>query len=232
MHRRFPGSPRSLVRGIIAGAAVFVATLSGEPASAAGIGGTLAYHRSSANLEDTDDFWADLDTDSHTVGFGVAFDTNLAQDRLFNYRLNLSLELVDQDVSQAGVHNQVQGTNVALDQTFGFGFVRTPRFRVFMGPSIHLGVGEIDDEIDVDGFEFDYEETSVTAGIGPELGVNYHLGHHLTFSTSAYARYGVQFQVFDDDFDDGGSDGVFVGDEWRAGLVTSVFFRFGEDIGP
>lgn len=227
-----PASRRGLVRGLSAGLAVVLGALSAELASAGGIGGTLSYHRSSADLEDTDDFWADLDTDSDTVGFGVVFDSNLAQDRLFNYRLNLSLELVDQDVSQAGLHNQVQGTNVALDQTFGFGFLRTDRFRVFMGPSIHLGVGEIDDEIDVDGFEFDYEETSVTAGIGPELGINYHVGRHLTFSTSAYVRYGLQVQVFDDDFDDGGSDGVFVGEEWRAGLVTSVFFRFGEDIGP
>lgn len=203
--------------------------LASESARAGGFGGSLSYTRSQSKLDDVDDFWADLNTESDEVGIGLVFDTNLAQDRLFNYRLNASLAFVDEEVGQAGLENQVQGTNVSLDQTFGFGFIRTPTVRVFIGPSLHLGVGRIDDNIHVNGFRENYERTSFTAGLGPELGINFHVGRHLTFSTSAFVRYGFQVQSFQRLFDEGGSDGDFVGSDLRAGLVTSVFFRFGRD---
>lgn len=211
------------------GALLVLVGLAASSASAGGVGGSFSYTRSETRLKDVDDVWADLDTHSDIAGFGVVFDTNLAQDRLFNYRLNASIQFVDQEVEQQGVGNSVEGTSLALDQTFGFGIVRTPEFRLFVGPSIHLGVGGMDDEIDVGGFEDDYDQTTFTAGIGPELGMNFNLGSHLTLSFSTFARYGVQVQSFDDFFDDLGSDGDFVGDEVRVGAVASVFFRFGRD---
>jgi len=126
----------------------------------AGLGESLSYNYGDAELEDDDDYWADLDTETDAVGLGFVFDSNLAQDRLFNYRVNASLEYFEQKVSQGGFEDRVEGTRVAIDQTFGFGFIRTPAIRVFAGPSLHLGVGRIDDEID-DGFsDFDYEVTS------------------------------------------------------------------------
>lgn len=205
------------------------ALLNAATADAGGFGGSLGYGRSQSKLDDVDDFWADLHTEADEAAIGLVFDTNLAQDRLFNYRLNVSLAFVDEEVGQAGLENQVQGTNVALDQTFGFGLVRTPQVRVFLGPSLHLGVGRIDDHIRVSGFRENYERTAFTAGLGPELGFNYNVGRHLTLSTSAYVRYGFQVQAFQKLFDDRGSDGVFVGSDLRAGIVTSVFFRFGND---
>lgn len=231
MNRLFPSVRLARGRGTLAGMVLLFGVIGEEPAEAGGIGGSFSYNRSGAELEDVDDVWADLDTETDSVGLGVVFDSNLAQDRLFNYRLNASLEFVDQEVGQAGLENQVQGTSFSFDQTFGFGFIRTPDVRVFVGPSLHLGIGGIDDHIRVQGNRFSYEQTTFTAGLGPELGINYHVGRHLTFSTSAFVRYGFQVQGFDDFFDDRGSDGVFVGDELRAGLVTSIFFRFGRDAG-
>ena len=209
--------------------ACLLAALGAEPAAAGGIGGSFTFGRSEGRLEDRDDVWTDLDTETDVAGFGLAFDTNLAQDRLLNYRLVASLELVEQDLEQAGLHNEVQGASFSLDQTLGFGFIRTPELRVFIGPSLHLGVGGIDDHIDVDGFRADYDETSFTAGIGPELGINFNVGRHLTLSTSTFVRYGVRVQDFDGFYDDVGSDGVFSGDEIQAGIRTSIFFRFGPD---
>lgn len=215
------------------GLGVAFALLVSSSADAGGFGGSLAYGRSQSKLDDVDDVWADLHTEADEVAIGLVFDTNLARDRLFNYRLNASLAFVDEEVGQAGIENQVQGTNVSLDQTFGFGFIRTPEVRVFLGPSLHLGIGRIDDHIRVSGFRENYERTSLTAGLGPELGFNYNVGRHLTLSTSAYVRYGFQVQAFQKLFDDRGSDGVFVGSDLRAGIVTSIFFRFGGDqFGP
>ena len=213
----------------LGGVCLATSFLEALPARAGGIGGSFAYSRSHASLEDTDEVWADLDVQTDSAGLGLIFDTNLAQDRLFNYRLNASLQFSDHEVQQAGLENQIQGTSFALDQTFGFGFIRTPEMRVFIGPSIHLGVGGTDDEFDVDGFRTDYDQTTFTAGIGPELGVNFNVGRHLTFSLSTFARYGIQVQSFDDFFDEQGSDGHFAGGEFRAGVVSSIFFRFGRD---
>ena len=226
---RFPSAARAKGRGTLAGLVFVFGMVGDEPASAGGIGGSFSYNRSSAELDDVDDVWADLDTETDSVGFGVIFDSNLAQDRLFNYRLDVSLELVNQEVGQVGIDNQVQGSSLSFDQTFGFGFIRTPAVRVFVGPSLHLGIGGIDDHARFQGNRFNYEQTTFTAGLGPELGINYHVGRRLTFSTSAFVRYGLQVQGFDDLFDDAGSDGVFLGDEIRAGLVTSNFIRFGKD---
>lgn len=221
------GGRSGRILGSIFGLAMLL--LASDAAYAGGFGGSISYTRSQSELDDVDDFWADLNTESDEVGIGLVFDTNLARDRLFNYRLYASLAFVDEEVGQAGLENQVQGTNVSLDQTFGFGFIRTPSVRVFIGPSLHLGIGRIDDHIDVSGFRENYERTSVTAGLGPELGVNFNVGRHLTVSTSAFVRYGFQVQSFQRLFDEGGSDGDFVGGDLRAGLVTSVFFRFGDD---
>jgi hypothetical protein len=208
---------------------LLVVAITPGAADAGGIGGSLSYARNQSKLDDTDDVWADLQTESDSVGFGLIFDSNLAKDRLFNYRLNASLEFVDEEVGQAGLENQVQGTNFSFDQTFGFGIVRTPDVRVFLGPSLHLGVGRIDDHIRVIGTRVDYERTSFTAGLGPELGVNFNIGRHLTLSTSGYVRYGLQLQAFNRFYDESGSDGVFVGGDLRAGVVTSIFFRFDGD---
>ncbi|MFO0687531.1 MAG: hypothetical protein U0900_02380 [Myxococcota bacterium] len=215
--------------GVALGVALGMGLLAPVVAEAAGFGGSLSYTRSQSKLDDVDDFWADLNTESDEVGIGLVFDTNLARNRLFNYRLNASLAFVDEEVGQAGVENQVQGTNVSLDQTFGFGFIRTPHVRVYVGPSLHLGVGRVDDNVHLNGFRENYERTSFTAGLGPELGFNFHVGRHLTFSTSAFVRYGFQVQSFQRLYDQGGSDGDFIGSDLRAGLVTSIFFRFGGD---
>lgn len=227
----FPAGQWGLGRVVIVGIAAVVGALAEGEASAGGIGGSLSFDHGVSDLSDRDDFWYDLEAETDGVGVGFIFDSNLAQDRLFNYRLNTSIAFLDQEVSQGGFEDQVQGTRLSLDQTLGFGFIRTPDVRVFVGPSLHLGVGVIDDEIDDGVTRVDYEATSFTAGIGPELGVNFHVGRHLTFSTSAYLRYGLQVQSFDRPYDDLGSDGDFFGDELRGGIVTSIFFRFGPDAG-
>jgi hypothetical protein len=218
----------SIVGGF-SGLIVLLFALSAEPARAGGIGGSFTYGHAEGRLEDRDDVWADLDTETDVAGFGVAFDTNLAQDRLINYRLVASLEFAEQEVEQAGLQNEVQGSSFSLDQTLGFGILRTPELRVFLGPSLHLGVGSIDDHINVEGFRADYEEIAFTAGLGPELGINFNIGRHLTLSTSTFVRYGIRVQDFDGFYDDAGSDGVFGGDEIQAGIRTAIFFRFGRD---
>lgn len=229
MKSGFPS--QSVFAGLIAGGLILAVLSLAPPAQAGGIGGSLSYSRGHASLEDTDNVWSDLDVQSDMAGFGLVFDTNLAQDRLFNYRLNASIQFTDQEVQQSGLENQVQGTSFAFDQTFGFGIIRTPEVRVFVGPSLHLGVGRTDDDYFVDGFQANYDQTTFSAGIGPELGVNFNVGRHLTLSLSSFARYGVQVQSFDDFFDEAGSDGNFAGGEFRAGIVSSIFFRFGPDEG-
>lgn len=224
--RGFSGSLHSEWLLLSAALAIAIAPM---PAAAGGLGGSLSFSAGSSRLEDEDDVWSDLDTETGAVGLGLVFDTNLARDRLLNYRLHTNVEFLNEEVGQAGLENEVQGVRFNFDQTLGFGILRSPEVRVFVGPSLHLGVGRVDDHIWVDGFRAEYDRTSFSLGLGPELGVNFNVAPSLTFSTSVYLRYGLQVQRFHDFFDEAGSDGVFTGDEIRAGLVTTIFFRFDGD---
>jgi hypothetical protein len=196
------------------------------PTSAGGIGGSFSYSDGDGEVDDVDDFFADLDTSADYFEVGFTYDSNLASDRLFNYRMSANLQLVDQELSFGPISGDIEGTGFSLNQLFGFGLVRTKNVRIFVGPTIHLGVTVFDDEV----AGIDIEELLIVAAIGPEVGMNLHIGRHLTVSLTGYYRYGLQIQGFDAPISGvNQSDGVFVGHEHRLGLTTSIFFRFSGD---
>jgi hypothetical protein len=196
------------------------------PAWSGGVGGSFSYGDGDGDVDDTDDFFPDLDTSADYFEVGFTYDSNLAADRLFNYRMSLNLQLVEQELSLGPISADIDGTGFSLNQLFGFGLIRTKNVRVFVGPTIHLGVTIFDDE----QAGVDIEEVLVVAAIGPEVGVNLHLGRRLTMSLTGYYRYGLQVQAFDSPISGTNqSDGVFTGDEHRVGLTTAIYFRFGND---
>ena len=50
---------------------MLLGALCAEPAGAGGIGGSFTYGRSEGRLEDRDDVWTDLDTETDVAGFGL-----------------------------------------------------------------------------------------------------------------------------------------------------------------
>ena len=202
------------------------------PVWSAGLGGNFSFSRSEGNVEDEDDFFLDIGTRADHFEFGISFDTNLAKDRLFNYRINANIQIVDQRLNQGPTKVDIQGSGFALNQLFGFGLVRTRGMRLFVGPTLHLGYASFDDDDRVGPFRVDYEEDLFTIGIGPEIGINLHPSRHLTISFTGFYRYGLQVAGFDSPFSFVNADGdnrYFVGDEHRVGLTTAFYFRFAGD---
>jgi hypothetical protein len=218
---------RRLVSILFVGA-LFV--LCGSPAWSAGIGGNFTFGSSDGRVDDEDDFFPDINTSADVFEIGLSFDTNLAKDRLVNYRLNANLQIIKQKLNQRAAKAKIDGTGFALNQLVGFGVYRTPRMRVFVGPSVHLGIAGFDEHETVQGVRVKYEEVLFTAALGPEVGVNLHVGKRLSVSLTGFYRYGLQVQGYDDPYDVGSdSDGVFTGDEHRVGVTTAIYFRTGGD---
>ena len=69
------------------------------PAWSGGVGGSFSYGDGDGDVDDTDDFFPDLDTSADYFEVGFTYDSNLAADRLFNYRMSANLQIVEQDLS-------------------------------------------------------------------------------------------------------------------------------------
>ena len=143
-------------------------------ASAIGLGGYFSVGSGSGewDAEDEDDNEWDIETDDTGSGFGFVLDTAVAKDRVFNYRLNIGYERKDYEDENG---NTLEIDNFVVVNDFGFGVVRTPQIRLWLGPELKItsGSGEIDNN---DDFEVDL----VSVGIGPVVGLNVHVGKLVT----------------------------------------------------
>ena len=132
-------------------------------AGAVGYGAFFEYSRSWSDF-------AGFDVDSNRYGVGFAFDTNVSGDRLFNYRLNIGYERTEGDSFD------VSYNGVMVDNIFGFGVLRTPHMRLWVGPSIRIGVNIQEDPFQFFPIVADNEIIDVIAGGGAAIGANIHTG--------------------------------------------------------
>ena len=112
---------------------------------AAGLGAFANISPGAADWE-VDDAGLELDFEGDTrrLSFGFVMDTAPAQDRLFNYRLNVGLEAFEADWDDTCCEMDLGG--VAVDNTFGFGVLRTDSVRLWVGPRVRVGFygGDLD----------------------------------------------------------------------------------------
>ena len=157
-------------------------------AEASGFGGFFEYSRASIR---------DSDIDFNTYAAGFSLDTNVAKNRLFNYRLNV------------GYQWSSFSDGLSLDNVFGFGVLRNRHVRLWIGPSIRLGIDSINTSPLVD----------LMVGGGPVVGVNFHTGN----AGSAALTFGFQYlyvgriNTFTETSTDRG--------EYRIQMKFSYFFR-------
>jgi hypothetical protein len=121
------------------------------------------------------------------IQFGMLFDTCVAKDRLFNYRLQIGLDLsnasfYDEDLSQDADINIWQ---LSFINTFGFGMMRNESMRLWVGPQVGFGLGFEPNFVQDsyysntgDFFEFDIF-------VGFSFGVNIHLGETISLCADA-----------------------------------------------
>ena len=196
-------------------------------------------------MDDNDE----IDFEADIGALGLTLDTNVARDRIFNYRLELLVEFVDAtiDYDEAAIagfaafnpnnfpslDQDVDGVGFGISQTFGFGIVRTRAVRLYLGPKIRVGVwtGESDDNV---GAFDDVRYVGVDAGIGAELGMNIHLGDHVSISPTVSYIAGAGYIATDDDrrpFNGGSNSNYgYVGFNNRVSVGVSVLFRSAGDV--
>jgi len=126
--------------------------------------------------------------DRNEFGIGFALDTNLAKDRVFNYRLDLGFH-IDDWTNNAGPPflGYTNGYGLMWNNAFGFGVVRTENFRLWIGPAARMNVDYYSNANPFLGNLADIVDFQV--GVGPQIGFNTHLGRHLTTTLSVAYNY-------------------------------------------
>ena len=206
---------RKLVLSLLVG--FLVAAMSGN-AVAAGLGffGTLEagtgedWELEAPNGPSNDDYEAD----TGRFGIGFVFDTAVAKDKLFNYRLNAALVGLNVDLEHDYFLSEGDADLVGLvfDNTFGFGVLRRESVRLWIGPRVRVGfyTGDTDD-FTTSG---DNDVTAAEFGVGGVFGANFHvsptvsLGVETGFMISGYA--GEIETAFGDWDIEGGTGSLFL----------------------
>jgi hypothetical protein len=167
--------------------------------------------------------WADWKSDSSTsgrlekdaghYGIGILFDTAVAKDELFNYRLNLGYEKLKARPGEGTLSYDLDG--VIIDNDFGFGLIRTKSVRVWVGPELRLQYWR--------GYTTgsNYHDTNIFGvGIGPVIGLNYHFGPLVSLGLKGGYLYNY--------FGGTGPDTDFYVKENLIFINAAIIFRFGE----
>lgn len=124
--------------------------------------------------------FGDLNYEEDNFGTGFSVDTNVATDSVFNYRLDVGYQRVQQDLGRFGTTNS---DGLVLDNAFGFGVFRNEHVRLWIGPSVRLNFDFFDG---ADAFDFG-------VGAGPAIGLNIHTGDliSLGITTGYHFSYAV-----------------------------------------
>lgn len=122
--------------------------------------------------------------DRNDITVGVAFDSNLARDRLFNSRTDIGFHaaLYADPTSSA-----VMGTGLggSLAWTLGLGLVRSEQMRLWLGPNLRLNA----DWYDASLFNTAGDHADLQLGFGPQIGLNLHTGDSATVTISGVYNY-------------------------------------------
>ena len=162
-------------------------------------------------------------------GIGFLFDTNVAENHIFHYRLNAGLEFFEHTYPEFVYDNTLMYyvesrtdayalMRIALDNTFGFAVLRTQVLRLWLGPQVRLGwiLGD---------------RSGVTLGAGLTLlGMNFNMGSVFTLSLEAGYRFAGN--IYFDTVSDYSYDGTSWDSEGsinnEAYMKLSFIFRLGD----
>jgi hypothetical protein len=113
--------------------------------------------------------------DSTHTGVGFVMDTALAKNKTFNYRLNLGYEKIAYKPGDGVFRYDLKG--LVLDNDFGFAVVRSPVFRLWLGPEVRISwyQGHLNSDIN-------YDIRLFGLGFGPVIGANFNIGPVVTLS--------------------------------------------------
>ncbi|MEN8147623.1 MAG: hypothetical protein ABFR02_08385 [Campylobacterota bacterium] len=164
------------------------------------------------------------------AGFGIAFDSNIGKDKLFNYRLGLEYTSAELDtLNGRELSGTLTNNRFNIVNTFGFGVLRTKMVRLWVGPRINIQFenGEYTSSTEtVDLYSFGL-------GVAGALGVNVNLGR--TVSLAADLDYHIASIAGTEDYSN--IFGTSYSEDYTGtnkGVTARfyVLFRFGETFQP
>lgn len=178
-------------------------------AMAIGLGGYLEAGGGDGEFEY--EYFSDFDVDVDAGAFGFVLDTDLTDNGVFNYRLNVGLERLDLE-DDFGDTLELGGLVVA--NTFGFAIVRNPDFRWWIGPQIRVGLygGELESDPSAD-------YGLVSFAVGGVTGINF-----LTGKFCVSTSLGILSTGFAGETDELGLDREFDGNATTAFLNIAFMF--------
>jgi len=196
--------------------------LAAASAHASGIGFYAGGGSGDSEIDTGSYWWALTNSNSSDMEMGSAglvFDTNLSEDRLFNYRLELGKGKYTWKDFPKGQESELEQTVMTHD--FGFGILRTKAVRLWLGPEIRLS--KTNDT--VNGVDYDM----MGFGFGLALGLNINLIDPITIGLKA--SFLNQTLNGDYSYDDPMfgliSQDISVDDNISM-LTAALIFRFGE----
>lgn len=158
---------------------VFMLCFGISTASAVGVG--LSASMGSSTIDWTSDVTNPsipnaFSTDSEHQGFGFSMDTNLARERMFNYRLEISKsDLTLKNFEGTGSDFELDG--IVFTNNFGFGARMGSALRMWFGPELKFmwmdGALSTNPAFDMDLFGF---------GFGAAVGLNFNLPGPVTLA--------------------------------------------------
>ncbi|WP_419661698.1 uncharacterized protein Dvar_21340 [Desulfosarcina variabilis str. Montpellier] len=169
---------------------------------------------------DEDESWTrDFDGDRSRRAFGFVLDTTVARDQLFNYRFQIGYETWEDEVSGFGEFDM---SGISMSHDFGFGVLRTPAVRLWLGPELRFAYasGDIDRNPYADVYSFEY-------GIGPVIGANFNIGSTVTLGLKAGYIFSNFLGVIENDSHTY-EDYDFDGSSTELYFNAVIIFRFGD----
>lgn len=145
--------------GLRCGVAGILFALSAQ-AYAVGLGLYVSQGSGDADFDGT---YSNFSADTEQSAIGFTFDTNLSKNRVFNYRLGVEKGTLK--------FNQFEVDEVAVTNDFGFSLVREDNLRIWIGPELRIS---FQDKQESSGWEY----SGVGVGVGPVIGLNWHLGQN------------------------------------------------------
>ena len=188
----------------------FIAVPADVMAFGFGVGGSIG----AGDLEiSTNSVWEGGTTttqyDQDRRSIGLIYDTNVGKDALFNYRLGISYQKMKADSSES----KYDLDGVAFENDFGFGIIRNETLRFWAGPEVKVEFLEGTES----SMGYQYHESLLGVGIGPVVGVNFHLGNDLSLLVKGGYLFQSDVRLFSD------------WDERYGFLNIGVIFRLGGD---
>ncbi|OGR02164.1 MAG: hypothetical protein A2511_13890 [Deltaproteobacteria bacterium RIFOXYD12_FULL_50_9] len=162
--------------------------------------------------------------DIESQGFGFVMDTNVAKNNVFNYRLQIGYEQVEQ-TNQKDSKEVLNLKGVVIDNDFGFGIIRTAPFRLWLGPELRLAYLSGSPSYDnVEYNDFDIELFGI--GLGPVIGANINLGSVVTIGIKTGYLFSKFFGSGEDKLYNYSED--YEIDDQQYFVNMSILFRIGE----